>query len=58
MDFQPSATPRLAVKGCNYTLGPNGIVPTLLLFGAFTDRLAAQSKMPRQQEGMRALSEV
>lgn len=44
-----------ARKGMNDKMGSNGIVPLLLRFGAFSNFLISNKKLPRQNKGMSAL---
>lgn len=46
---------RLALKGCNDTLGPNGLVPTLLVFGTMPALPVPNSKSVKQRERLSAL---
>lgn len=46
---------RLAIKGCNDTLGPEGLVPTLLVFGTMPPIPVAKSNYPKQKDRMKAL---
>ena len=46
---------QLAVKAVNDTAGPNGLVPTLLVFGILPRALAVPIDLPQQRERMEAL---
>lgn len=46
---------RLAVKAMNDTMNPEGLVPSLLVFGVLPRFPPMSSELPRQQEIMRAL---
>lgn len=49
---------RTAVKAMNDTLGPEGLVPTLLVFGCLPRFPTVSSELPAQRERMRALSQA
>lgn len=46
---------RMAIKGCNDTAGPRGLVPTMLVFGAMPALPTTNFRNPRQKERMMAL---
>lgn len=46
---------RLALKGCNDTLGPNGLVPNLLVFGTMPALPIMESRSIKQKDRMAAL---
>ena len=46
---------QLAVKAINDTMGPEGLVPSLLVFGCIPRFPAVSSKVPEQKERMNAL---
>ena len=47
---------RLAVKAMNDTLGPSGLVPSLLVFGSISRIPNVNAKHPDQQERLRAMT--
>lgn len=53
--LDPATILRLALKGCYDTLGPNGLVQTLLVFGALPSLPTANPTLPKQRERMCAL---
>lgn len=51
----PEMALRVAQKSLNDTMGPNGLVPTLLVYGMLPRLPVAESDFPDQQACMRAL---
>jgi len=49
---------KLAVKACNDTLGPEGLVPSVLVFGCMPRFPSVDSTIPAQKERMLALQEA
>ncbi len=46
---------KLAVKAMNDTMGPNGLVPSLLVFGVLPRFPAVSTNLPNQEDRMKAL---
>ena len=46
---------KLAVKACNDTLGPEGLVPSYLAFGCIPRFTSTESPLPMQQQRMDAM---
>ena len=53
---QPDIALRLACRAMNDTMGPDGLVPTLLVFGALPRLPTSHSANPTQEERQRALT--
>lgn len=49
---------RFAVKSMNGTMGPNGLVPSLLVYGIMPLKSAAKSSFPEQESRICALEEA
>ena len=54
-DIALDLTLRLAVKAMNETMNPEGLVPSLLVFGALPRFPAFNTTLPNQEQRMRAL---
>lgn len=54
-DIQPELALRLAVKAMNDTMNPEGLVPSLLVFGVLPRFPALHTQLPNHEERMRAL---
>lgn len=48
-------TLRLAIKGCNDTLGPHGLIPTMLVFGSMSSLPIGNSKQSKKYERIKDL---
>jgi hypothetical protein len=55
-DIQPAIGLRLAVKAMNDTIGEDGLVPSLLVFGISPRHQVLSTNLPTQQERMKVLA--
>lgn len=55
---KPKLDLRIALKAMNDTMGPEGLVPTLLVFGCLPKLPTINTNLPGQRERMRALQQA
>ena len=55
-EMSPELSLRCAIKGMNDTLGPEGLVPTYLVYGTFPSFPICRNAPPSQEDRMRALA--
>ena len=56
--LEPKVALQLAVKAMNDTMGPNGLVPSFLVFGCIPRFPSINSRLPEQQNRMKALEKA